>query len=325
MGNWIPTPSERARWDCVDEFPFDDSDHLQENSGVRIAEYIAMENAPSNYSVATITNVRIVIRLCRLMAFNNDFKEGLWCAWYNFGWGDWHKVNYISYTDNYCDFPLMPNGDPWTWAFINTTEIMMCSNVEQSYMMPRCSQQYIIVTYEIPSGQDLTFTFSETINPLDSSSMWKEQGFYLTETFSITKSLNIFKAKLFNTFETVVSSSSHHVEFEVVELEREEDEGGSGEGEITPPKYRVIALIAVIIVLIGGYFWISPESQRKRKTTRKPKPTVKPRKPVSTLKPRKQKSTTKPRKHKSTLEPRKHKKTTKPRKHKDNLKPRKKR
>lgn len=167
------------------------------------------------------------------------------------------------------------------------------------------------------------FSESETITVSDGSNVWKEKSFYTTETISVNDAFNIFKAKLFNVAEIVRSSSLSHVEFEVIEQEEEEDEGGSGKGEPTPSKSRLIALFAVIVILIGGYFWISPESQKERKTTRKPKPTTKPRKPVSTLKPRRQKSTTKPRKHKSTTKPRKHEKTTKQRKPKPTTKPRK--
>jgi len=164
------------------------------------------------------------------------------------------------------------------------------------------------------------FSGTETVSISSDSNIWKEKGFYMTETVTVNDVLNVLKAKLLSITETMSSTSSFYSTFEVVEEEREED-GGSGGGFLYPIR-KPLALFAVIIVLILGYFWISPESQ-ERKEARKPKPTVKPRKHIATLKPRSQKSTTKPRKHIPTLEPRKHKKTTKQRKHKKTVKPRK--
>jgi len=189
-------------------------------------------------------------------------------------------------------------------------------------------QEYSFTFYEISNVSASSsfwkakmFSGIETVSISSDSNIWKEKGFYMTETITVNNILNVLKAKLLSITETMSSTSSFYSTFEVVEEEREEN-GGSGGGFLYSVR-KPLALFVVIIVLVLGYFWISPDSQKERKTIRKPKPTVEPRKPVSTLQPRKHKGTTKARKHKSTLEPRKHKKTTKPRKHKKNVKPRK--
>jgi len=146
QGNWLPTPAERARWDCVDEDPFDDSDYITENSALRMGQYIRIED--SGMSEGTITNVKTVVRMRRLMAFDNDFREGLWVSWGDMGWGDYHKVSYLAWIYYFVDWSLTPQGNAWTWAKVDTVEIMVGTNIAQSYMMPQVSQCYIVVTYE---------------------------------------------------------------------------------------------------------------------------------------------------------------------------------
>jgi len=100
QGNWNPTPAERARWDCVDETPPDDTDYITENNTLRMAQYIRIEDTATT---GTITNVRTVVRARRLLAFDNDFREGIWVSWADSGWGNYHKLSYLGWTDYYVD------------------------------------------------------------------------------------------------------------------------------------------------------------------------------------------------------------------------------
>jgi len=198
QGNWNPTPAERARWDCVDETPPDDSDYITENSGLRMGEYIRIED--SGMSEGTISNVRTVVRMRRLMAFDNDFKEGLWVSWGDMGWGEWHKVSYLAWAYYYVDWALTPQGNAWTWAKVDTVEIMVATNVVQSYMMPQVSQMYIIVTYEeAPAEYNFYGTINSQVTVTSQRSWMFNRYSSINEVFSIQTQ----KSGSFNLFGTV--------------------------------------------------------------------------------------------------------------------------